>query len=215
MWSTAFLVSRSTSKDIIAVDLHGGYFIAGGFFGDVGVGRVVLRRGAHAVQVVLADEQGVRLPEHGHVEQFVELAFRRGAFAKEETVTFGLFCILSASPKPTAERQVAADDGVAAVEVGGLVEQVHGAAAAACAAGHFAVHLGHDRVGAHTARQGMPVLAVGGDDAVFGVRYGHHTGGDGFFANIQVQKTRGSWWLGTARRPFPRSAGSAPSWRSR
>ena len=54
--------------------------------------------------------------------------------------------------QPDGERQAAADDGVAAVEAGRGVEQVHRAAAAAAAALDPAVHLGHDRVGMGTPR---------------------------------------------------------------
>ena len=66
----------------------------------------------------------------------------------------------------TAIGQAAADDGVAAVETGRRVEDVHRPAAAAAAAFLLAVHLRHQAVRGDAARQRVAVLAIGRDDGV-------------------------------------------------
>jgi len=150
---------------------------------------VITDGGAHAVQVVLADEQDRGLPERRQVERFVELAFGDRALAKEAGGDIGLVLHLIRQGQAHRQGQVGTDDGVPAVEAGGAIEQVHGAAAAAGAALQLAVHLRHDHVGADPARQGVPVLAVGGDHGVLGGERLHHTHGNGFFADVQVQET--------------------------
>ena len=71
------------------------------------------------------------------------------------------------------QRQVAADDAVAAQEVVLGVEEVHRAAQALRAAGLLAEQLGHDRPGRHALGVGLAVVAVGRDDVVLGLERGH------------------------------------------
>ena len=61
---------------------------------------------------------------------------------------------------------MAADDAVAAHEPVLDVEEVHGAALALDEAGALAVELGHHLVGIAAKKEGVGVVAVGGDDLV-------------------------------------------------
>ena len=71
--------------------------------------------------------------------------------------------ILDREADAGGERNVAADDAVAAEEVRVGVEQVHRAALAARAAVLAAEQLGHDGARRHPARERLAVIAVGGD----------------------------------------------------
>ena len=88
-----------------------------------------------------------------------------GAFAKEAAGDVGLVLHLVGQGQAHRQGEVAGDDGVAADRSGLGIEEVHRAAAAAAAAFQLAVHLGHDRVRADAAGQGVAVLAIGGDDS--------------------------------------------------
>jgi hypothetical protein len=94
-----------------------------------------------------------------------------------------------AEREPRRQRQAAADDGVAAVEVRLRVEEVHRAAAPAGAAGRLSVHLGECRLHAHAARERMAVLAVGRDDPVALRERRHHADGDRLLAVVEVKKS--------------------------
>ena len=83
---------------------------------------------------------------------------------KKQAVTRCALLQLVGEREPDRDRQAPADDRVAAVEAARDVEEVHRAAATATAAVGLAEHLGHQRPRRHTARQRLPVLAVGRDD---------------------------------------------------
>ena len=120
--------------DVHAVDRVAGDAISRGLAVDVGLGLGPLQRRAHRVEVVLADEQHRQLPQRGEVHAFVELALGDRAVAEEAGGDRVAALHLVAKRDADRERQPAADDGVAAVEPGRAVEQVHRAAAAAAAA---------------------------------------------------------------------------------
>ena len=78
--------------------------------------------------------------------------------------------VLAGKRQTRRQRQVLADDGVAAVHETLLVEIVHGAAQALRAARGLAEQLGHAGVRAGAAREGVAVVAVGGDEVIIGPR---------------------------------------------
>ncbi len=106
---------------------------------------------------------------------------------KKQQVTRVLPRIRSASASPAA-RQAAGHDRVAPVEAVRGVEQVHGAAASAAAAGGPAVHLGHHGVGGNSASQCVPVFAVGGDHRVLLAQCLVDAHGDGFLTDVEVDE---------------------------
>src|SRR5262249_56095657 len=76
--------------------------------------------------------------------------------------------------EPGGDRQVAADDPVAAHEAPLGVEDVHRAAAPAAGAVDAAEELGHHPLGVGAAGDRVPVRAVGADQVVL---LAHHRGG--------------------------------------
>jgi hypothetical protein len=96
----------------------------------------------------------------------VKLAFRHRAVAEEADRDAVLPLHPVAEREPDRERQPAADDGVAAVEVRLRVEEMHRPAASARAAGRLAEHLGQRRLHRDAAGERMAMLAVGRDDAI-------------------------------------------------
>ena len=86
------------------------------------------------------------------------------------------------------QRQAAADDGIAAVEIVLAAEQVHGAAAASRAAFGLAVHLGHHLAHGDAAHQRVGVLAVGCHQPVVCPQCADHAGGDRLLAVIEMQE---------------------------
>ena len=121
---------------------------------------------AHGVEIVLADEQHRQAPQRGEIHALVELALGDRAFAEEAGGDDVVAPHAVGEREPDRQRQAAADDGVAAVEIGRAVEQMHRAAAPAAAAFLLAVHLGQRRGHRYAAHQRVAVLAIGGDDAV-------------------------------------------------
>src|ERR1700722_16504762 len=91
--------------------------------------------------------------------------------------------------EPRAERDLRADDAMAAVEVLGLAEHVHRAAFALGIAAAASGQLGHHTLGVHSAGQHMPVIAVSGYDLV-ALLPGHlHPHDDRFLADIEVAES--------------------------
>jgi hypothetical protein len=90
--------------------------------------------------------------------------------------------------EPTGQRQAAADDGIAAIEFGRGIEQVHRPAAPAGTALGLAVHLGHDGGHRHAAHQRLAVFAVGRDDPVAIGQDRDDPGGDRLLPVIEMQE---------------------------
>ena len=90
--------------------------------------------------------------------------------------------------QPDRHRKVTSDDGVAAIEANGFVEEVHRTTPTHAAAFDLAEHLGHDALGADALQQGMSVLPVRGDDRFVGLELAHDTGSDCFLADGEVEK---------------------------
>ena len=85
-----------------------------------------------------------------------------------------------------AERNLGADDAVAAEEALLLAEHVHRAALAAAVAAGAAGEFGHDAARLHAAGQHVAVVAVGGDDLVALAEGGLDADDDGFLADVEV-----------------------------
>ena len=100
---------------------------------------------AHAVLVVLADVDAGKFPELGHVERLVKRALVHCRFAEETERHLICALVLRGESGSGCERNLTADDRVAAEKAEALVEHVHRAAFAFRAAGGFAKKLGHDR----------------------------------------------------------------------
>src|SRR6185437_6462233 len=91
--------------------------------------------------------------------------------------------------EPGAERNLGADDAVAAEKVLLLAEHVHGAALALGIAAVPAGQLGHHALGFHAAGQHMAVVTVSGYDLI-ALLQGHlHPGDDGLLADVEMTKT--------------------------
>jgi hypothetical protein len=135
--------SRLDSNHVHAVDDFGLDAVGGGLGMDVGLGLGALESRAHRVTIVLAHEQDRQVPQLAKIERFVEFALGHGALAEEAGRDVGGVLHPVGERQTAGERQAAADNGVAAIEIGGLVEQVHRAAAPARTAFGLAVHLRH------------------------------------------------------------------------
>ena len=171
-----------------AVDRFGCDPIARRLALDVGFRFRDRQRRSHGVEIVLAHEQHRQCPQRGEIEALVKLAFGDGALAEEAGGDDVLAAHVIGERKPDRQRQSAADDGVAAIEIGGAIEQVHGAAASAAAAFLLAVHLGERRRHRHAAHERMAVLAIGGDDPVALLQHRDDADGDRLFAVIEMQE---------------------------
>lgn len=130
---------------------------------------MALQGGPHRVEIVLAEEEHRELPQSGKVHRLVELALGHRPVSEEAGGDPIAGEHLVGQRQPDCQRDAPSHDGIAAVQPGGGVEQVHGAAAATTAAFDPPEHLGHDRAGVHAAHKGMAMLPVGRDDGV--VRY--------------------------------------------
>ena len=89
-----------------------------------------------------------------------------GAVAEVADADPVFVAILDGEGDAGRQGDMAADDGMAAEEALLRVEEVHRAALPLGAAGHLAEQLGHGGLGVHAPRQGMAVVAIGGDHVV-------------------------------------------------
>src|SRR5512136_241499 len=90
--------------------------------------------------------------------------------------------------KTNRQRQATTDDGIPTMEIGGAVEQMHGATAPAAASFLLAVHLGHDCSHRYAAYQRMPMLAIGRDYSVALFQHGDDAHRDCLFTIIEVKE---------------------------
>ncbi len=133
---------------------------------QVGHRGVALDRGAHAELVVRDHEDDRQVPQRGEVERLAERALVGGAVAEHAQRDLLGPAVVGGQRHARGEREVAADDPVAAHEAVLEVEHVHRAAAAVRHAGLAAEQLGHDLVAIRAARQRVAVRAIGRDQVV-------------------------------------------------
>jgi len=110
-------------------------------------------RGAHGVAVVLDDIDHRELPQLRHVETLVDLALVGSAVAEIGQADIVVAAIAVGEGEARAERNLRADDAVAAEEVFGQAEHVHGAALALGIAAAASGQFGHHALGVHAAGQ--------------------------------------------------------------
>lgn len=118
----------------------------------------------------------------------MKFTFGDGALAEKARRHVVLSTHLVCKRKADRERQSSADNRIAAIEIGGPVEQVHGAAPSAAAAFVFAIHLGERGLHRHAAHQGMAMFAIGRDDPVARLEHRDYADGDRLLSVIEVQE---------------------------
>ena len=163
-------------------------------------------RRAHRVLVVLADEDDGQLPERGQAHALVEVADADGALAEEDDGDPVLAAVLRREGGAGRDRDVAADDAVAAEHVVLLVEEVHRAAEAPRAAGDLAEELGHGGARAHPARERHAVIAVGREQVVVGPERGGGADRDRLLPDVEVEEAADLALRVGARRLFLEAA---------
>lgn len=152
---------------------------------------MALDRGAHPVEVVLDQEEDRQLPQRRQVHRLAEVAGVGGAVAEHADGDRVFTFVLGGERQPGGDREVAADDPVAAHEAPLGVEDVHRAAAAAAGPVDAAEQLRHHPLGLGAAGDRVAVGAVGADQEVF---VAHHRGGADdrrLLADRQVQEAAG------------------------
>ena len=118
-------------QHVHAVDPLAGHAEALGLRREVRHGGVARQRRAHPVLVVDDQEHDRQLPQRGEVHGLAERALVGGAVAEHAHRHGVLALVVGGERHAGGQRQVAADDPVAAQEAPLQVEQVHRAAAAA------------------------------------------------------------------------------------
>ena len=171
-----------------AVDCLGRDPVARGLALDVGFRFRDRQRRAHGVEIVLADEQHRQAPQRREIQALVKLALRDRAFAEEAGGHDVLAAHAVGERQPDRERQAAAHDSVAAVEIGRAIEQVHRAAAPAAAALLLAVHFGEHGGHRYAAHERVPVLAIGRDDPVALFEHRDDADRDRFLAVVEMHE---------------------------
>src|SRR5207249_6011234 len=145
-------------------------------------------RGAHGVAVVLAEPDDGQLPEGGEVQGLLELALGHRAVAEVAQDHLVAPAVLDGEAHAGGDRQVGADDGVAAEEVVLLVEQVHRTALALAEPVDAPEQLGHHAAGIGALDEAVTVLAVGRDRVVVGPEDRGGAGGHRLLADGEVEE---------------------------
>jgi hypothetical protein len=87
------------------------------------------------------------------------------------------------------ERNPAPDDGIASIETGPGIEEMHRAAPPPAAALHLPVHLGHDLARVYPAGKSVTVFAIGGHHSIIGLERLHHSDGNRLLTDVQMEKS--------------------------
>ncbi len=171
--------------DFLAGDTVG---VAGAEF-EVGDGGGAVEVGSHAVAVIFDHEDAGEFVDAAEVEGFVEGTLVDGTVAEVAECDAVFLTVLGSPAETGGQRNVATDNRVTTEEILFFVEEVHGAALAVGASGDFAVEFGEERGEFHAARDGVAVVAVGGDDVILGAGGGDGADGDGFLADVEVAES--------------------------
>ena len=175
--------------DIHAVGLDRGHVEGAGALGERVAGGGAGDAGAHGVLVVLDNENDRKFPERREVHRLMDRALvDRAVTHVGQGNSIGVEIFLRVSNADT-ERNLPADDAVTAIKMLLHVEEMHRTALAARAAGDFAEEFRHAGIRIDAAREGVAVIAVGGDDRVVVVKDGNRADGDRFLAVVEVAKT--------------------------
>src|SRR5262245_61995747 len=182
---------RFIAGSLHRADVHAVGLLARDVEGSAALGEVGLRgrpryRRAHGVAVVLDDIDDGQLPQLRHVEAFIDLALVGGAVAEIGQSNIVIAAIAVGEGEPRTERDLRADDAVAAVKLLLPAEHVHGAALALGIAAAAAGQFGHHAVGGHAAGEHVPVVAVSGYDLIAGLERHLHADDDRLLADIEV-----------------------------
>lgn len=121
------------------------------------------------------------------VDRFVEVAVVGRAVTDEAEDDAILIHVLDLERDACRQRQMPADNRIAAPEVVIARREVHRAAFAAADAGALAHHLGHQGFGVDAARQRNAVIAISGDDVILLAQCGQRTNADRLMAAVEVQ----------------------------
>ena len=174
--------------DVHPVAAHPGHAEALAALVQVGLRGVALERGAHAELVVGDHEDHRQLPQRGDVERLPERALVGGAVTEHADRDLLGPAVVARQRDPRGDRQVAADDPVAAHEAPLAVEHVHRAPAPAGDAGLAPEQLGHHALGIGPARQRVAMRTVGRDQEVLVAHRPHGADDRRLLADRQVQE---------------------------
>ena len=148
--------------------------------------RDARKRRPHPIPVVLHDVDDRQLPHRRHVQRLEEDPLVDRRVAHEADADLVPAAVSDRPRKPRPQRNLAADDPVAAVESHGGVEQVHGTAAPTGTAVGTAVQLRHGRPRGHSLGDGHRVVTVGGEDQVIRAKRPDPAGGQSLLPDVQV-----------------------------
>ena len=171
-----------------AVAAHAGDAEAVAAAVQVGLRGVALERGAHPELVVGDHEDDRQLPQRGEVERLAERPLVGRAVAEHAHGDLVEPLVVGRERHPGGQRQVAADDPVAAHEALLEVEHVHRAAAPVRDAVLAAEQLGHHAVGVGAAGQRVAVRAVRRDQVVLVAHRAHRADDRRLLADREVQE---------------------------
>ena len=174
--------------DVHAVALHPRHPVALALDLQVGHRGVALERGPHAEAVVRDHEDDGQAPQRREVHRLAERSLVGGTVAELADRRVVVAQVVGGEAEARRDRQVAADDPVAAHEAPRQVEHVHRAAAAVAEAVDAAEQLGHDLPRRGAARDRLAVRAVGRDQVVGVAHRAHRSDHRGLFADRQVQE---------------------------
>ena len=150
-------------------------------------GRAVERR-AHAVAVVLDDVDDGQVPQRAHVQGLVEGPFVHGAVAEEAEDHLVGLAQADAVAHSGGDGEMAAHDAVPSEVAPGDVVEVHAPALGAADPADLAAQLGEQGPGVGAAGEGVPVVAVGGDDVVVGAQQAHRAHAHRFLPDVEVEE---------------------------
>lgn len=176
-------------EDVVPVDLHRRDVEHARFLIDGADSGHALEGRSHSVSIVFDDRDQRQSPHRGHVEAGIERADVGRSLPEEAGDDPRQVPILNRQRHAGRQRDVPADDGVAAPEMVLDVRHVHRTALAFRKAGRLAVQFRHHPFRVDAARQDVTVVAVMRDHVVVRPEGGHRADRDGLFPDVEVQES--------------------------
>ena len=155
--------------------------------------RSTFDRSAHRVAVVLDHEDHRDVEETREIHRLVETTLIERSITEEakrdvlvDATVDDFILILLREGQTGSEWGLSTDDSMSTEEIVRLVEHVHRPALALRTAPDPTEHFSHAILGVHAASEGVPMIAVGGDDRIGMLHRRDTTDRDRFLANIDV-----------------------------
>ncbi len=176
-------------QDIVAVDDGARDLVSGGPVRDVFHLLMAALTGAHAIHIVLRDENHGQIPNGGQVQCLMESALVARTIPKEAGYHLTVLPLFRGQSHAVGDGDAAANDTIGANDAPVEIRDMHRTALALAAAGDLAVDFRHHGLKVSSLGQNVPVAPVGADHIVILPQGRAHPNGNCFLADGGMEES--------------------------